>query len=29
MISNNLKTKEKLSLAYIDSILDLFEDIVF
>jgi len=29
MISNNLKTKEKLSLAFIDSILDLFEDIVF
>jgi len=29
IISSNLKTKEKLSLAYIDSILDLFEDIVF
>lgn len=28
-IANNFKWKEKLSLTYIDSILDLFEDIVF
>ena len=27
-IAENLKSKEELSLAYIDSILDLFEDIV-
>jgi len=29
LIANNITTKEKLSLAYIDSILDLFDDIVF
>jgi len=29
LITNNITTKEKLSLAYIDSILDLFDDIVF
>jgi hypothetical protein len=28
-IVENLKTKEKLSLTYIDSVLDLFNDIVF
>lgn len=28
-ISENLKTKEKLSLTFIDSVLDLFDDIVF
>ncbi|MFC1798044.1 hypothetical protein ACFLY2_02720 [Patescibacteria group bacterium] len=29
MIAENLKASEKLSLSYIDSVLDLFEDIVF
>jgi len=29
IVSNNIQSKEKLSLAFIDSILDLFEDIVF
>ena len=29
LISNNIESREKLSLTYIDSILDLFDDIVF
>jgi hypothetical protein len=29
LISENVKTKEKLSLAFINSILDLYDDLVF
>jgi hypothetical protein len=29
MIANNIESKDKLSLSFIDSILDLYEDIVF